>query len=506
MATRWDSFPIKLEGGLITNLGRIEQGVQAPGSATFLQNFEADVQGGYTRILGYQKFSPTAVSGTGQIFGVVAVSSSEVLAVRGTKIQYSAGGIWTDKLTLINSAITSIAHDSFNFNGTRKIVIVDGANEPAIFNTVTKTAAYLTTSPTDVDGATDVAVFKNHIFYAKENLLSFSSPFLEDNFLPANGAGVVNIGDKITGIVVFRDQLIVFCLNSIYRLYGNSVSDFKLDAITRNTGCLFRDSIQEVGGDILYLGPDGVRYLSATEKLGDFGLARASEKIQKNILSKLTATSKLATITLANKNQYRLFSFVDNVLQENAEGFIGVKFLDQTSEDIAWSTTKGIKVYSISKYQEVDKEHIFFCSDTGFIYRLESGNSFDGTTIEAIFETPYMPITDAKKRKTMYKHTIYVKPVGNLEVTCRVKFDYDRAGSSSTSPFVITSDVSGLATYGEPESVYGTAVYGGAADSEYFDNINGSGFVVALRYTSFTQKPAYNLNFVILEFRENERR
>jgi hypothetical protein len=53
MSTRWESFPIKFEGGLITNLGRIEQGVQAPGSATILQNFEADVQGGYSRILGY---------------------------------------------------------------------------------------------------------------------------------------------------------------------------------------------------------------------------------------------------------------------------------------------------------------------------------------------------------------------------------------------------------------------------------------------------------------------
>jgi len=506
MATRWDSFPIKLEGGLITNLGRIEQGVQAPGSATILQNFEPDVQGGYTRILGYQKFSSTEVGGTGQIFGVVSISSSEVLAVRDAKIQYSAGGTWTDKLTLTNPAIVSIAYDTFNFNGVRKVVIVDGANKPAIFDTVAKTAAYLTTSTTDVDGATDVAVFKNHIFYAKENLLSFSSPFLEDDFLPANGAGVVNIGDKITGIVVFRDQLIVFCLNSIYRLYGNSVADFQLDAITRNTGCLFRDTIQEVGGDILYLGPDGIRYLSASEKIGDFGLARASDKIQKNILSKLTSSSKLATITIAGKNQYRLFSFVDNVVQANAEGFIGVKFLDQTSESISWATTKGIKIYAVSKYQESDKEHIFFCSDTGFIYRLESGNSFDGMDIEAIFETPYMPITDAKKRKTFYKHTMYVKPLGNLEVTCRVKFDYDRVGSSATSPFLISSETPGLATYGDPTSTYGAVVYGGASDSEYFDNVNGSGFVVALRYTSVSQKPAYNLNFVILEFRENERR
>lgn len=506
MPTRWESFPVKFEGGLITNLGRIEQGVQAPGSATLLQNFEADVQGGYTRILGYQKYSTTEVTGTGQILGVIATSPTEVLALRGTKFYYSSGTTWTDKLTLVNSAVTSIAYDSFNFDGTRKFIVVDGANEPMVYNTTTKGMAYLTTSPSDVDGAYDVSVFKNHVFFAKENLLSFSAPFNEDDFTPANGAGVINVGDEITGTIVFRDQLIIFCLNSIYRLSGNSEADFQLNAITKNTGCLFRDSIQEVGGDILYLGPDGIRYLSATEKLGDFGLARASEKIQKNILSKITSTSKLASITIANKNQYRLFSFVSNVVRENSEGFIGVKFLDQTSEDVSWSTTKGIKVYSISKWQESDREHIFFCSDLGFVYRLESGNSFDGSDIEAIFETPYMPITDARKRKTLYKHTLYIKPSGNLEVRCRLKFDYDKQGSPATSAFDITNGVGGLSSYGDPTSLYGTAVYGTLSDSEYYNNVNGSGFVVALRYTSLSQKPAYNLNFVILEYRENERR
>jgi hypothetical protein len=506
MATRWESFPIKFEGGLTTNLGRIEQGVQAPGSATILQNFEADIQGGYSRIFGYQKFSTTPVTGTGQIFGVVAINSGEVLALRNNKFQFSSGTTWTEKLTLVNSAVTSIAYDTFNFNGVRKIVIVDGANKPVIFNTVTKTMAYLTTSPTDVNAAIDVSVFKNHIFYSKENLLGFSAPFAEDDFTTGNGAGVVNVGDKITGTIVFRDQLIIFCLNSIYRLTGSSVSDFQLSAITKNTGCLFRDSIQEVGGDILYLGPDGVRYLSATEKLGDFGLARASEKIQKNILSKISASSRLVSVTIANKNQYRLFSFVANTPQQNSEGFIGTKYVDQTSENIAWSTTKGIKVYSVSKWQDSDKESVFFSSDTSYVYRLESGNSFDGLDIEAIFETPYMPISDPKKRKTIYKHTIYIKPLGNLDVRCRLKFDYDKPGSPSTTPFDIANLAGGLVSYGDPTSIYGTSIFGTLSESEYYDNVNGSGFVVALRYVSTSQKPSYNLNFVVLEYRENERR
>lgn len=504
MPTRWESFPIKFEGGLITNLGRVEQGVQAPGSATVLQNFEADVQGGYSRILGYEKFSSTAVTGPGQIISVITVSSSEVLAICAAKLQYSSGTTWVDKLTLLNTSPTSAAFDTFNFNGTRKIVIVDGFNKPYIFNTTTKLAAYLVSSTSDVDGAIDVAVFKSHIFYAKENLLTFSSPFLEGDFTPANGAGAINVGDKITGIITFRDQLIIFCLNSIYRLSGSSQADFVLSPITRNTGCLFRDTIQEVGGDILYLGPDGIRYLSATEKLGDFGLARASDKIQKNILVDLSPTSKLTTTTVSGKNQYRFFNFVSNVAQADANGFIGVKFLDQSSEDISWSTTKGLKVYSVSKYQESDKEHIFFSSDTLFVYRMESGSSFDGASISAIFETPYMPLTDPRKRKTLYKHTLYVKPLGNLELVGKIKYDYDRVGSPNCPPFAINSAEGSGSLYGS--ALYGTSQYSVMSDAEYYNNINGSGFSVAIRYSSTTTKPSYNLNFVILEYRENERR
>lgn len=506
MATRWESFPIKFQGGLTTNLGRIEQGLQAPGSATFLQNFEPDVQEGYTRILGYQKFSDTEVTGTGQVIGVIAVGGSEVLAVRDGVLQFCSGLAWTNKLSLTSSVGISLAYDSFNFNGDRKFVILDSVNDPIIYNSVSKVATYLSAPPTEVSGAYDVSVFKNHIFYSKENLLSFCAPFDETDFTPANGAGTINVGDKIVGTIVFRDQLIIFCLNSIYRLAGSSSSDFALDAITRNTGCLARDTIQEVGGDILYLGPDGIRYLSATDKLGDFGLARASEKIQKPLLANVSVNSKLSSITIANKNQYRIFSYVSNVGKENSVGFLGVKFIDQTSDGIAWSSLKGLKVYSVSKFQEVDKENIFFSSDTGYIYRMESGNSFDGGDIEAIFETPYMPISDSRKRKTVYKHALYVRPRGNMSITCRVKFDYDVTGSPQTEPFSITNSNNGSSLYGDPNTVYGSSVYGSTPESEYYDNINGSGFVIALRYKSLSQDPPFNLNFVVLEFRENERR
>jgi hypothetical protein len=63
-----------------------------------------------------------------------------------------------------------------------------------------------------------------------------------------------------------------------------------------------------------------------------------------------------------------------------------------------------------------------------------------------------------------------------------------------------------VAIYGDPETIYGTALYGGSSDQELFTNTIGSGFVVALRYLSNSVDAPFNLNYVILEYRLNERR
>ena len=503
MPTRWETYPIKFEGGLTTNLGRIEQGIQAPGSATILQNFEADVQGGYTRVLGYAKYSATALSGTGQVFGVVALNGSEALSVRGGQFQFSSGTTWTNVLALTSPLITRIRHDTFNFNGTRFTVVVDGVNAPAYFNHTSKTMAYGVGVPADVSGSAYVKIFKNHVFFGKGRILTFSAPYNQNDFTPGNGSGSINIGDEITGLAVFRETLFVFCLNKIFRIEGNTLSDFVLQTVTDKTGCLNGDTIQEVGGDIMYLGPDGVRYLSATERMNDFGLTRASEKVQKPLIQAVASSTSLASITVSEKNQYRLFFYTPTVSASSALGFVATKYSNQSVEDIAWSTLKGFKVYASDKYQDEDNEVILFCSDTGFIYKMENGTSLDGENIEAIFETPYMPISDPKIRKTFYKHSLYARASGNFSLTCSLKFDYAQTTASPSPPFEIQT-VSGSSVYGT--AIYGTGTYGGVPEEQFYSNTVGSGFVVALRYYSNSTQPTFNLNFSILEYRPNERR
>ena len=56
MATNRETYPIKFSGGLITNMSPLQQGMEMPGSARILRNFEPSIEGGYKRILGYDKY------------------------------------------------------------------------------------------------------------------------------------------------------------------------------------------------------------------------------------------------------------------------------------------------------------------------------------------------------------------------------------------------------------------------------------------------------------------
>ena len=56
MPTTRQTYPIEFRGGLITNMSPLQQGINSPGSARTLRNFEPSIEGGYKRILGYDKY------------------------------------------------------------------------------------------------------------------------------------------------------------------------------------------------------------------------------------------------------------------------------------------------------------------------------------------------------------------------------------------------------------------------------------------------------------------
>jgi len=514
MATQWQTFPIEFRGGLISNLSSLQHGTNAVGSATILQNFEPNKEGGYSKLKGYEKFSDTEVTGSGPILALKVISSGRMIVARKnatnyTEYYYGTGTTWTSMATSASTNGGKARHAEYNLDGDDKVVFVDGTNYPAIYNTSGNTMTFMTSADsTDVSGAENVAIFKNTAFYAKGNNIFFTAPFSVDDFSVANGAGSINVGQDITGLVVFRDQLIIFTTSSIKKLTGNTTSDFQVSPITDRIGCINGDTIQEVGGDIMYLAPDGIRLLSATDRIGDFGLDIASDSISKDANTFLNSASNFSSVLLREKAQYRIFAYVESEQQGVAKGLIATKFISQGASGISWATTKGIKAYVADSRYSGDQETIAFANEDGYIYEMNTGSDFSGSIIEAIYESPFMPISDPQVRKTFYKMTLYAEPTGSMELDINLKYDFasgTNTGVIQPKTFNISSTGSSVFLFGASSSVFGTSTFGGELDNVYNENIIGSGKTVAIRIEDNSTNPTFTLDTALLEYRQNDR-
>lgn len=659
MPDRWQTYPFEFRGGLISNLSPLQHGTQAPGSARVLRNFEPSVDGGYMRILGFDKYSSTIVpefgdvkvhgsgqSGTSLIVGnlfqepeagdtftisgvtgtytiasggvsyssvnkratltlTTSLASSPadkaavtftsgggiirglaawenyVIACRNNQIYHTTGTSWTklnvpsygtvlvngagqtggslamDGLTYTpqigdtftvagieliytvtslptvtsggatvsispnlasspadNAAITWLTADRTSSNKhrfskyriatTEKICGVDGTNFPWIWDGVTYKV--LTAAPSDVEGSSHVCFFKNQMFYAKGDILTFTAPYTDDDFSAANGAGNISVGSNITGLVVFRDQLIIFSEDKIDRLTGNTLADFVLQPITRNIGCVDTDTIQEIGSDIMFLGPDGLRLLSGTDTFGDFALGVVSKSIQSEVTNLITSSTSFSSVVIKKKSQYRIFGFSQNITEEAAVGLLGTQLAGAEGTYFGWADLRGIKAYVADSDYRNRTETTVFANTDGYVYELEQGNSFDGSNIVATFSTPFVPINDPRVRKTFYKLFLYTDPQGSVSIDVNLKLDFDDEGLIQPETITLSNATGVVGFYGNSNATYGTALYGTKLKKLFQTQTVGSGFTVSLQFVSDSTNPPFSLDAATLEYATFDRR
>ena len=363
------------------------------------------------------------------VFTFGTFSSSQV---GKTVYFYGTGTDWTQIGTSTATNTLKSRHFSFNFTGVEKTLFVDGKGYPGIYESAANTMSFMSSSDSaDIEGSDNAVIFKNTAFFAKGHNIFFTAPATIDDFSVANGAGTINVANDITGMIVFREQLIIFTTDTIKRLVGNTASDFTLEPITDKIGCTNSDTIQEFGGDIIYLSPDGIRLLGATDRIGDFALDVASDSIVNDAKDFIAQTDNFCSVLVRNKSQYRIFSYLPSVQKSIAQGLIATKFISQGGEGISWATTKGIKANVADSTYAGSDEVVMFANNDGFCYEMDSGNSFDSEKIESIYESPYMPITDSQLRKTLYKLTLYAEPTGQMNLDVQFNLDFDSSNDFS---------------------------------------------------------------------------
>jgi hypothetical protein len=441
-------------------------------------------------------FTYTGVTST-TFTGVTRATSSTTAAAH--VVDSAVSESWTERDTGRTNA-GKYTFERFNFDGNEKIIVTDGTNDPTVFNT-SFTATDVTES--SVEGAKFVTAFKSHMFYAGMSStpqeIVFSQPSDEDGFNTGSGAGSVKVDDTIVGLKAFRGDLFIFCENRIFKLTGSTSTDFAITPVTRNIGCVNGDTIQEFAGDLIFLGPDGLRTVAGTARIGDVELGTISANVQSIFDENLVDAALFESIVIPDKTQYRIFFSKDTVGEDNTKGVICV----MKGQNFEFAELRGIKPSATDTFVEAGDVLVLHGGYDGFIHRQEKGNDFDGTKVSGRYRSPDLTFGDPGIRKHMQRVIVNYKPESAINADMFVRYDYEDRNSSRPSAYPLDSeDV--VAIYGT--STYGTPTYGGASQPLLRQSVEGSGFAVALRVNDNATTAPYSLKGFQLEYQLGARR
>ena len=468
------------------------------GSGTINAKSTTSFSSSGTLYINSEIFTYTGVTTT-SFTGVTRATSSTTAAAHSTKTVISES--WTERDTGRTNA-AKYKFERFNFDGSDKFIIVDQANAPTVFNT---SLAATDVSTSSVAGAKHVAAFKNHMFYSGMSStpqeVVFSKPFDEDDFTSADGAGSIKVDDTIVALKVFREDLFIFCENRIFKLSGTTSTNFAVTPVTRNIGCVNGDTVQEFAGDLIFLGPDGLRTIAGTARIGDVELGTISSNVQSLFREQLSDSGSFTSLVIPDKTQYRIFFSKSGGAESATTGVICV--LKQQSFEFA--QLKGIKPACTDSVVESGNVIPIHGSFDGYVYRQDQGNTFNGTLVEAKYRSPDLTFGDPGIRKHMQRININYAPESTIDADMFVRYDYESQDSSRPAAYPLdTTDVAG--TYGAV-SVYGNATYGGPSQPIVRKSVEGSGFAVALRVEDgATSTGPYSLKGFQMEYQLGARR
>ena len=347
------------------------------------------------------------------------------------------------------------------------------------------------------------------MFYAGKSTtpeeLIFSKPFDEDDFTSADGAGSIRVDDTITGIKVFRDTLFVFCENRIFKLTGNTSSDFQMIPVTRNIGCLNGDTIQEFAGDLIFLAADGLRTVAATARIGDTELGTISRNVQSLFDTNIINSSLFESVVIADKTQYRIFFTKDGQADSITRCVVCVK----KAQGYEFSEIRGFKPIVTDTLVRAGDVLVLHGDSAGFVHRQEKGDTLDGTPILGRYRSPDLSFGDSGIRKHMHRVIMNFKPESSISADLLVRYDNENADSARPPAYSISStDVAaqfGSALFSTISSAV-RFVFGGPSQPLIRQPVEGSGFSTVLRINDNGESKPYSLKGFQLEYQLGARR
>jgi hypothetical protein len=541
MADRIQSYKVISAGGLNSNENHLDLAENAPGSATRLVNYEVSLYGGYRRINGYEPFDDLhrtvgdETQAEGKVLCIalfkddlydrtIAIAARKDLGANSYSVYRHIPYVGWEKVVTGNTRVMVdnflnvdlIRHVSFNFGDGNKMCFVDGVNAPIIYDGTNWVELTVSATGTTEDAGGDqllakpslVDVFENHLFFggakANQAIICHSAPENPYNFTAAAGGGQLPVGFDVVQFKPFRDNLFIFGGNAIKKVTADLTAGFVLDQVTTNVGCIAANSVLEIGGDLVFLAPDGIRPVAGTSRIGDVELETISKSIQSLLVDlpvDYDLDALLTGVVIRTKSQLRYFVGDDGKLPQDSVGIIGG--LRTSDQKLGWEFGEllGIRASCATSGYIGRTEYVLHGDYDGVVYRQEAGNSFDGREVVGIYSTPYFDFGDTEVRKILRKLNTYIRAEGPMEINIAVAYDWDDTKTAKPPAYSQESKGAPVIYNGRNITYNGFNVtYGGAEKPIMTTDIQGSGYSVKVTYVTLGVNSPHSIQGMVFEF------
>jgi hypothetical protein len=342
-----------------------------------------------------------------------------------------------------NNFMASVDSYSFFFTDTQNQCRM--YNEVAGISTINNAGM----SALSLDKPINVVAHNDYLFLAyRGGSLQHSVLGDPTDWTGASGAGEIACGAEITGLVAgLKGTLVIFMDEGIKVLNGVVASEFSLEAYSKQSGA-FPNTTQRMLGTILFVDDRGLSTLAGVDTFGDYGAATISQRFKRTLKSKIGLIT--TSVVSRDLNQYRLFF-------EDGTGLIA-SFEGQELQGATLFEYPDV-VRCISSGDQQGDEVIVFASDDGYVYRMDSGTSFDSAPIITRLTTAFFHYGSPRNWKNFKRATFEIKGENGQLFNVRLDFDYNEPGvpySIWNAAYVYALE--GTAIYGS--SLWGSMIYG----------------------------------------------
>tara|TARA_R110000765_G_scaffold31238_1_gene73128 strand:+ start:3052 stop:4587 length:1536 start_codon:yes stop_codon:yes gene_type:complete len=415
-----------------------------PSFASIADNCVIDQYGRVGARKGYSAVTTNGAAVLDSSVGVEMVHQYRDDSGDGTILSAGNNKIFSGTTTLVDEtpagySISANNWKAVNFND--HVFMVQRGYEPLVYSAHTDSAVAMSdhthATGTPPEGNEVLAAF-GRLFvadFAADKSTVYWSDLLDGTAWSGGSTGSLDVTkhwpngyDEITALAAHNGSLVIFGKNSIL-IYTGAVSpaSMTLSDTISNIGCIERDTVQNIGTDLIFLSDAGVRSLARTIQEKSAPLRDISRNVRNDLITLLLAETGSIKSVYSPENAFYLLTFPS---QDTVYCF------DMRSplEDGSYRATTWTQINPLCFHRLLDGT-LYFGHSTGITKYDGYNDGGTGSTYTLSYFSNPLDFGNAANLKFLKKFTLTIIGGQNTEATLNWGYDYTESYTKETFTF-----------------------------------------------------------------------